>query len=100
MSEVEDVSGPSAGPREHVVGRGQYAVQRAEQQRGVELALDLSVVSDPPPRIVERYPPVRADHRPARVPQVLEDGGRADAKVNRRHAVAGNHVEDTAGVGK
>ena len=40
VAEIEDVAGPSAGAAQHVVGRGEQAIERAEQQRRIEVALD------------------------------------------------------------
>ena len=39
VTEIEDVPGPAAGALEHIVGRRERAIDRAEQQRGIEVAL-------------------------------------------------------------
>src|SRR2546428_829678 len=61
VAEVEDVAGPAAGAGEDFVGRGEHAVERAEQQRRVEVALNGAVDADAVPRFVERRAPVRPD---------------------------------------
>ena len=87
VAEIEDVSRPSARARQHVVGRREHAIERAEQQRRIEVALDRAVEADALPGFVERRPPVGADHVAAGVAQLAENRARADAEMNRRHAV-------------
>ena len=52
VAQVEDVARPSAGARQHVVGRGEDAIERAEQQRRIEVALNRPIEADarPTPR--------------------------------------------------
>src|SRR5581483_7544320 len=52
VTEVEDVPGPSRRAREDVVGGGEDTVERAEQQRRVEIALDAAIEPDLLPRLV------------------------------------------------
>src|SRR5262245_57631961 len=73
VSEVENVTRPSTRACKHFVGRGEYAIERSEQQRRIEVALDAAVEADALPRLVERRPPVGADHIAAGVAQVAED---------------------------
>ena len=64
MAEIEDVAGPAAGARQHIVGRRERPIERAEQQRRIEIALDGAVEADALPGLVERRPPVGADDVP------------------------------------
>src|SRR5437773_6736189 len=57
VTEVEDVAEASARAREHVVGGGEGAIEWAEQQRRIKIALNRAVRSDPLPRFVQRDPP-------------------------------------------
>src|SRR5258708_14137685 len=83
VPEVEDVPGPSAGAREHFVGGCEDALERAEQQRRIEVALDAAVGADALPRLVERRAPVGADDVAARVAPLAENRAGADAEMNR-----------------
>ena len=85
VTEIEDVPGPAAGALEHVVGCGERAIERAEQQRGIEVALNRPIEADALPRFVERGAPVGADHVTARLAQLGENRAGADAEMNRRH---------------
>src|SRR5437762_13962320 len=58
VTEIENVTGASARTGEHLVGGGEDAVERSEQQRRIEIALDAAVESDPLPGIVERCVPI------------------------------------------
>ena len=98
MPEVEDVARPSAGAREDLVGRRENAVERAEQERGVEISLDAAVAADSRPGFVERRAPVGADHVAAGLAQLIEDRSGADAEMNRRHAGRGDAGKDFPGV--
>ena len=100
VAEIEDVSRPSARPREHVVGCRKHPIERTEEHRGIQIPLNRAVEADAPPRFVERRPPVGADDVAAGVAQVAENGTRADAEVNRGHAVRGQPFKDPPGVGQ
>ena len=52
------------------------------------------VVADGLPRLVEVLPPVDADHVAAGFDEVGQDGRRADAEMDQRHAGVGEAVED------
>ena len=75
---------PPARARMSSVG-GEDALERAEQQRRIEIALDAAVRADPLPRFVERRAPVGADHVAAGLAQLIENRSGADAEMNRRH---------------
>src|SRR5205085_7791012 len=66
VTEIENVARSSAGTLQHIVGRGEHAIERREQKRGIEIALDRAVVSDTVPGFVERNPPVGANDVAAR----------------------------------
>ena len=70
VTEVEDVARPAAGALEHVVGGREHPIERAEQQRRIEVALDRAIGADALPRLVERRAPVGADHVAAGVAQL------------------------------
>ena len=55
-------------------------------------------MSDPIPRIVERRPPVGADHGAAGVPEIAEDRAGADAEMNCGHVARRDDLEDAAGM--
>ena len=61
VTEVEDVAGPSARACEDLVGRREHAIERAEQQRRIEISLDAAVGADALPGFVERCAPVGAN---------------------------------------
>src|SRR5207249_2188074 len=84
VAEVENVAGPSAGALQHIVGGPEHAVERSEQQRRIEIALDAAIEPDALPRFVERRAPVGADDVAARAPQLAQNRPRADAEVNGR----------------
>ena len=46
VAEIEDVPGPAARASQHVVGAGEQAIDGAEQQRRIEIALDAAVGAD------------------------------------------------------
>src|SRR5665213_581387 len=52
VAEIEDVSGPPARPRKDIVGRRENALERAEQQRRIQIALNAAIGSDARPRFV------------------------------------------------
>ena len=91
VAQVEDVPRPSAGALEHFVGRGDDAIERAEQHRGIQVALDAAIEPDALPGFVERRAPVGADHVAARGTQLAENRAGADAEMDRRHA-RGRHL--------
>ena len=62
VSEIEDVSGAPGGAREDVIRRGDRAVDRSEEERRIEVALDRPIGSDFLPCLIERRAPVDADH--------------------------------------
>ena len=61
MSQVEDVTGPSAGPRQHIVGSFEQTRRRSEQQTGIQIALDGAIETDRPPGFIERLAPIDAN---------------------------------------
>src|ERR687898_1070829 len=73
VAKIEDVSWTSARAFEDVVGSRQHAIERRQQQRRIEIALDSAIVADAIPRFVERDTPVGADHIAAGVAQILKD---------------------------
>src|SRR4051794_39938755 len=89
VAKVEDVTGPTAGTGEDIVGGSEDAIEGAEQQCWIEIALDRAVGADPLPCFVERRSPVGADHVAAGLPEQVQDRSRADAEMNRRDARAG-----------
>src|SRR5689334_16018774 len=86
VAEIEDMPGTAGGAREDVVRRGKHAVERAEQERRIEVALDAAVRANPLPRLVERRAPVGADDVAAGVAQIAENRPGADAEMNCRNA--------------
>src|ERR1019366_1949587 len=94
MAEIENVAVSSARARQHIVGRGEHAIERPEEKRWIEVALDPAIEADALPRFVERDAPVGADHIATGFAQLAENRRRADAEMNRRHIVCGERVED------
>src|SRR5262245_38344744 len=84
VPQVEDVAWAAAGEREDVVGGGEHAIERAEEQRRIQIALHRAVGANPLPRFVERRAPVGADDVAAGGAQIAEDAARADAEMNSR----------------
>src|ERR1700720_1149216 len=85
MAEVENVSRPPLSAREHVVGRRQRAIERAEQERRIQVALNGPVKAVPLPPLVGGRPPVGADHAAARLAQFAENGAGPDTEVDGRY---------------
>ena len=54
VAEIEDVARAAGRAPQHVVGGGQQALGRTEQQRRIEVALDARGRADARPRLVER----------------------------------------------
>ncbi len=79
---------------EQLVGRREDPIDRTEEQRRIEVALDRAVRSDALPGLVERRAPVGADHVAARFAQLVEDRSGADAEMNRRDACRRDAIED------
>src|SRR5687767_4918612 len=94
VAEIEDVPRPAVRAREHVVGRGQRAIDRTQEDGGIEVALNRAIEADALPRFVERRPPVGADHLTARVAQISKDRAGAHAEVNRRNLERFEMLED------
>ena len=86
MAEIEDVAGAAGGAGEHVARAGLDALPRAEQRRRIEVALHAAVVADDGPAVVERDPPVEADHVAAGGGHRGQQRRGARAEVDRRHA--------------
>src|SRR5215208_7490351 len=62
VTEVEDVARAPARPLENVKRPRLGAFPRPEQQRGIEVTLHSPAFADVGPALVERDPPVEADH--------------------------------------
>src|SRR3954468_18449474 len=88
VSEVEDVAWSAAGALEDFVRCGKYPIERPEEQRWIEIALDRTVWPNPRPRLIERRAPVRADHVAASLANLAENRPGADAEMDRRHGLA------------
>ena len=78
--------------------RGSTTSQPASSTDGVEVALQRLAAADPARRLVERDPPVDADHVRARLAEQAEQLAGADAEVDARHAGRGERGEDPPGV--
>ncbi len=83
MAEVEHVSGPTP-TLEHVAGEGLDDPPRRQAGGGVEVALESDGVAHAPAGLVERHPPVDAEH--------LGTGS-----GHERQQFAGSHAEMDAG---
>src|SRR5712692_8368254 len=59
VPEVEDMARSTTRPPQHLTGAFPDQVRRSEEDRGVEVALDTSLMADPAPALVERHPPVQ-----------------------------------------
>ena len=95
VAEIEDVSRPAAGAR-----AARRRRRRAGDRAGRTAARDpdcpgcRAVGADRRPRLVEALTPVDADHVAAGLGEIRQDGRRADAEVDQRHAGVGEAVED------
>ena len=58
---IEDVTGASARPGDHIVGSSENAFNRAEQQCRIEVSLNTAIKSDPLPCFVKRGAPICSD---------------------------------------
>ena len=93
VAEVEDVPGVAAVAPQHVADLvGDDRPRRAEHRR-VEVALQRRGRPDPAPGLVERDPPVDADHVGAGVAHQREELAGADAEVDAGHAEVGDALE-------
>src|SRR5262245_16196668 len=90
--------GPSPRALEHVVGRSKDPIERPEQERRVQIALDAASRSDARPGVVEVDAPVGADHVAAGGAHLAENRTRPDAEVYRRHARRCEAIENAPGV--
>ena len=88
MTEIEDVSGPSIHPAEHVIRTLEQPRDGTQQQRRVEVALHRADGPDLRPRIVDRNAPADTAHVAASLTQFVENRRRARSEMNRRHAAA------------
>src|SRR5436190_18329595 len=84
VTEVEDVARAASGLAEYVLGRLLDALPRAEEHRGVEVALHAAVRPDLVPAAREADPPVEADHVAADGGHVPQQRGGARPEVNGR----------------
>src|SRR5689334_5790692 len=82
VTEIEDVSRSAARAPQYIVGSRTQAIERPEQERGIEIALNASI-ADRAPGLVEWQAPVDADDVASGFRQLTENRGRADAEVNQ-----------------
>src|SRR5258707_388570 len=95
MPTATGVLGPSrARSLDLMVGRAEDPIEGPEQQLRMEIPWTRAIESDARPRIVERRPPVGADHVAARFAQLAENRAGADAEVDRRDAGRRDAFED------
>src|SRR4029079_9364952 len=73
VAQVEDVAGTTARAVQDIVGRGNHAIERPEQQRRIQIALNAAIGPDAFPRLVERRSPIRADHIPTGLTQQIQN---------------------------
>src|SRR5436190_20833744 len=92
------MSRPPARALEHIVRAGEDAVEWSEQKRRVEVALHAAIGADLLPRLVERRPPVGADHVAARLAQLPQDRAGADAEMNGGHTCRLHPLENPSRV--
>ena len=86
VPEVEDVAGAARGATQDLLGGAVRPMARTEEQRRIEVALDGPVGPNRAPRLVQRNAPVGADDVAAGRRQIRQDGRRAGAEMNCRHA--------------
>src|SRR2546422_501812 len=95
VTEVEDVTGPSGGPPQHLARTQDDVLDRPEQHRRVEVALDPMFVADTPPTGVEVDAPVERDDVRAGGGDQFEQPCRGRAEMDPGHAVSMRGVEDS-----
>src|ERR1022692_889682 len=98
VAEVEDVPWPPTRLGEDLVCLTRDHIEGREHHPGVEVALD-AAVADPPPRLVERQPPVDADDVGAAPCHGLEQMRGGGPEVDGWYAGLGYGLEDPAAVG-
>ncbi len=62
MPEVEDVAGAITGTAQDIMHASLNGLPGCQQQRGVEVALDATVIADPCPCIVKVDAPIDTDY--------------------------------------
>ena len=67
MTQIEDVTSASFRSRQHIVGRRERPIERAEKNRRIQIPLHCSVEADAQPCFVERRPPINSNHAAAGV---------------------------------
>ena len=82
MAEIEDVARPPGRPPQDVARLALDDLPGGEQRRRLEIALD-GPIGDDGPALVEREPPVEADHVAARARDLGQQVGRARPEVDR-----------------
>src|SRR5512143_3885912 len=95
MPEVEHVTGSPVVLVEDPASGLLNRAPRAEQERGVEVALDRPVADEPSP-LGQRDAPVEADDVAAGVRLEAEDAGGADTEMRRGDAEPGKAGEQPA----
>src|SRR5579859_795262 len=98
MAQVEDMPLGGAATGDHVEGTLLDHVPWGEQHGRVQVALQRLPWLDPAGRLIERNPPVHADHVGARLAEQPEQLAGADAEMYPRHAGWLERGEDPAGV--
>src|SRR5262245_61999442 len=86
MSQIEDVPWLPVRSLQHIVGCGQHAIERCQQDRGIQIALNGAIVPDALPRLIQWDAPVGADDITTRFAHIAKNGSRSSPEMNGRHA--------------
>src|SRR5262245_4928930 len=100
VSQIEDVAASTSRPCEHIVGGGENTIDRSQEERGIQIALNSTIGSDAIPGFVKWRAPVGANDGSACVAQVTEYRPCPYTEMNGGGVVRGERVEDPFGVGQ
>src|SRR6266576_2016175 len=82
VPEVEDVAGTITGARQDILHARLDGLPAGQQQRGVEVALNATIITDTLPRVVEFNAPIHAHDSAASLGHQLKNAGGACDEVD------------------
>src|SRR5436189_3635982 len=88
VPQVEDEAGFVARLLEHGFHAPLDLVPGGKEHDGIQIALTRDARTEPTPGFIDRYPPVHADNRAARLAHQLQQGRRPRAEVDLRDVLA------------
>ncbi len=100
VPQVEDMSGATAGPLQHICGPAFDLGEGGEQRYRVQVALDGDVVAQPAPGIVQVDAPIDADYIAAGLLHQLQHPVGVGPKVDDWHTGAPRSLDHLPRVGQ